>query len=168
MIPQPRVPEGRSFDTASWITLRWTRGTRYYRVHLEQDLWQVDAAERRRQIPIALVVGSWPVIVAMQRSVFTPSSLVDEVDRVGAIDIASGVGSVLHVRRRSVSSVHRRIGPRRGPRCWVHPVHWIELTNGGTRAAGRVRECLFSIHLALPDLARRKRGACRRFLGERR
>jgi hypothetical protein len=31
--------ERRSFDTASWITLRWTRGTRYYRVHLEQDLW---------------------------------------------------------------------------------------------------------------------------------
>jgi hypothetical protein len=27
------------FDTRSWITLRWTRGTRYYRVHLEQDLW---------------------------------------------------------------------------------------------------------------------------------
>ena len=27
------------FDTASWITLRWVRGTRYYRVHLEQDLW---------------------------------------------------------------------------------------------------------------------------------
>jgi hypothetical protein len=26
-------------DTSSWITLRWTRGTRYYRVHLEQDLW---------------------------------------------------------------------------------------------------------------------------------
>lgn len=29
----------RSFDTASWITLRWIRGTRYFRVHLEQDLW---------------------------------------------------------------------------------------------------------------------------------
>ena len=28
-----------SFDVGSWITLRWTRGTRYYRVHLEQDLW---------------------------------------------------------------------------------------------------------------------------------
>jgi hypothetical protein len=28
-----------SFDVSSWITLRWTRGTRYYRVHLEQDLW---------------------------------------------------------------------------------------------------------------------------------
>jgi hypothetical protein len=27
------------FDTSSWITLRWTRGTRYYRVHLEQDPW---------------------------------------------------------------------------------------------------------------------------------
>jgi hypothetical protein len=26
-------------DTASWITLRWTRGTRYYRAHLEQELW---------------------------------------------------------------------------------------------------------------------------------
>jgi hypothetical protein len=28
-----------SFDVGSWITLRWTRGTRYYRVHLEEDLW---------------------------------------------------------------------------------------------------------------------------------
>lgn len=28
-----------SFDTMAWITLRWTRGTRYFRVHLEQDLW---------------------------------------------------------------------------------------------------------------------------------
>lgn len=28
-----------SFDVGSWITLRWTRGRRYYRVHLEQDLW---------------------------------------------------------------------------------------------------------------------------------
>jgi hypothetical protein len=27
------------FDTSTWITLRWARGTRYYRVHLEQDLW---------------------------------------------------------------------------------------------------------------------------------
>ncbi len=32
-------PDSRSIDTASWITLRWTRGTRYFRVHLEQDLW---------------------------------------------------------------------------------------------------------------------------------
>jgi hypothetical protein len=30
---------GAAFDTASWLTLRWVRGTRYYRVHLEQDLW---------------------------------------------------------------------------------------------------------------------------------
>jgi hypothetical protein len=29
-----------SIDVASWITLRWVRGTRYYRVHLEQDLWR--------------------------------------------------------------------------------------------------------------------------------
>jgi hypothetical protein len=28
---------GRLHET--WITLRWIRGTRYYRVHLEQDLW---------------------------------------------------------------------------------------------------------------------------------
>ena len=26
-------------DVSSWITLRWVRGTRYYRVHSEQDLW---------------------------------------------------------------------------------------------------------------------------------
>lgn len=25
--------------TTQWLTLRWTRGTRYYRAHLEQDLW---------------------------------------------------------------------------------------------------------------------------------
>jgi hypothetical protein len=27
------------FDTGAWITLRWTCGTRYFRAHLEQDLW---------------------------------------------------------------------------------------------------------------------------------
>lgn len=26
-------------DIASGITLRWTRGTRYYRAHSEQELW---------------------------------------------------------------------------------------------------------------------------------
>lgn len=40
MIARKRASAWHSFDTASWITLRWTRGTRYYRVHLEQDLWQ--------------------------------------------------------------------------------------------------------------------------------
>jgi predicted DNA-binding WGR domain protein len=30
----------KTFDIASWITLRRVRGTRYYRVHLEQDLWR--------------------------------------------------------------------------------------------------------------------------------
>lgn len=34
-----RTARPSSIDTASWITLRWTRGTRYFRVHLEQDLW---------------------------------------------------------------------------------------------------------------------------------
>jgi hypothetical protein len=36
MSPQP---SHHTADIASWITLRWTRGTRYYRAHLEQDLW---------------------------------------------------------------------------------------------------------------------------------
>ncbi len=35
-----RTAEPNPIDTASWITLRWVRGTRYYRVHLEQDLWR--------------------------------------------------------------------------------------------------------------------------------
>lgn len=26
-------------DTDQWLTIRFTRGSRYYRVHLEQDLW---------------------------------------------------------------------------------------------------------------------------------
>ena len=35
-----RLPETpTAIDTRAWITLRWTRGTRYFRVHLEQDLW---------------------------------------------------------------------------------------------------------------------------------
>jgi len=37
-VQQP-TPPTRATDTASWMTLRWVRGTRYYRVHLEQDLW---------------------------------------------------------------------------------------------------------------------------------
>ena len=35
-----RTAEPNPIGTASWITLRWVRGTRYYRVHLEQDLWR--------------------------------------------------------------------------------------------------------------------------------
>lgn len=31
--------ESRS-PIASWITLRWTLGARYFRAHLQQDLWQ--------------------------------------------------------------------------------------------------------------------------------
>jgi hypothetical protein len=29
-----------TFATTQWLILRWTRGTRYYRAHLEQDLWR--------------------------------------------------------------------------------------------------------------------------------
>ena len=27
------------FETSKWVTMRFERGTRYYRLHLEQDLW---------------------------------------------------------------------------------------------------------------------------------
>jgi hypothetical protein len=27
------------FETSSWVAMRWERPTRYYRAHLEQDLW---------------------------------------------------------------------------------------------------------------------------------
>jgi len=33
------APRKTCIEASSWITLRWVRGTRYYRVHLEQDLW---------------------------------------------------------------------------------------------------------------------------------
>ncbi len=39
MTAQPVTRSLPGIDTMSWIVLRWTRGTRYYRVHLEQDLW---------------------------------------------------------------------------------------------------------------------------------
>jgi hypothetical protein len=37
--PHRQQPTHAPIDTRVWSTLRWTRGTRYYRVHLEQDLW---------------------------------------------------------------------------------------------------------------------------------
>jgi len=39
MRDMPASPHA-AFTTDSWITLRWVRGSRYYRVHLEQDLWR--------------------------------------------------------------------------------------------------------------------------------
>jgi hypothetical protein len=54
MTQAPR-PARTAVDTASWITLRWTRGTRYYRVHLEQDLWSswlITRVNGRRGTPI--------------------------------------------------------------------------------------------------------------------
>lgn len=44
MRPPMLARESRS-DIASWITLRWTRGTRYYRAHLEQGLWSCLVAD---------------------------------------------------------------------------------------------------------------------------
>jgi hypothetical protein len=38
MTTEPSQRSRTAIDTTSWITLRWTRGTRYYRLHLEQDL----------------------------------------------------------------------------------------------------------------------------------
>jgi hypothetical protein len=43
-----RTTEANPIDTTSWITLRWVRGTRYYRVHLEQDLARVAADQGQR------------------------------------------------------------------------------------------------------------------------
>lgn len=39
MTARPSTRSLPGIDTLSWITLRWIRGSRYYRVHLEQDLW---------------------------------------------------------------------------------------------------------------------------------
>ena len=39
MTPEDALFRRSPIDTAAWITLRWTRGTRYFRAHLEQDLW---------------------------------------------------------------------------------------------------------------------------------
>jgi hypothetical protein len=47
--------QGAGFDTSSWITLRWTRCTRYYRVHLEQDLfssWVLTSVNGRSGTPL--------------------------------------------------------------------------------------------------------------------
>jgi hypothetical protein len=36
----PSRPANSLLACTQWLTLRWTRGTRYYRAHLEQDLWR--------------------------------------------------------------------------------------------------------------------------------
>jgi hypothetical protein len=37
---EQRLPAGITpTSTSLWITLRFERGSRYYRLHLEQDLW---------------------------------------------------------------------------------------------------------------------------------
>jgi hypothetical protein len=57
-------------DTGSWITLRWVRGNRYYRVHLEQDLWRNwlltkvngrigSRLGRARSLPAPSIEGGW-------------------------------------------------------------------------------------------------------------
>ena len=35
----PQVITVNRCETTAWMTLRWIRGTRYVRAHLEQDLW---------------------------------------------------------------------------------------------------------------------------------
>jgi hypothetical protein len=37
-VKSPRNLPPSSLLTTQWLTLPWTRGTRYYRAHLEQDL----------------------------------------------------------------------------------------------------------------------------------
>ena len=64
MKPPMLARETRS-DTASWITLRWIRGTRYYRVHLEQDLWNVWA--------LTQVHGGIGTLLGRARAVPAPS-----------------------------------------------------------------------------------------------
>ena len=44
--PRGSYVTNASFDVRSWITLRWTRGTRYYRVHLEQTSGRVGFSPR--------------------------------------------------------------------------------------------------------------------------
>ena len=39
MTPRTARPPQNTLDTDAWITLCWIRDTRYYRAHLEQDLW---------------------------------------------------------------------------------------------------------------------------------
>lgn len=35
----PTNSHDADLDTTKWVTVHFVRGTRYYRLHLEQDLW---------------------------------------------------------------------------------------------------------------------------------
>jgi hypothetical protein len=37
---KPSSRFGSPLSCPQWLTLQWTRGNRYYRAHLEQDLWR--------------------------------------------------------------------------------------------------------------------------------
>jgi hypothetical protein len=51
------------FQTSKWITVRFERGTRYYRLHLEQDLWGAWCLTRvngRRNTRLGRALTTWP------------------------------------------------------------------------------------------------------------
>jgi len=52
-----------SVNVATWLSLRFERGTRYYQLHLEQDLWGdwvVTRVNGRRATPLGRAVVTWP------------------------------------------------------------------------------------------------------------
>jgi hypothetical protein len=51
-----------SFDISCWVSLRWERGNRYFRTHLEQDLWghwTLTRVAGRKDTPRGRYMTSW-------------------------------------------------------------------------------------------------------------
>jgi len=51
------------FETSRWITVRFECGPRYYRLHLEQDLWGAWCLTRvsgRRNTRLGRALTTWP------------------------------------------------------------------------------------------------------------
>ncbi len=57
----PSGPE--SINVSTWLSLRFERGTRYYQLHLEQDLWGAWILTRvngRRNSQLGRELITWP------------------------------------------------------------------------------------------------------------
>jgi hypothetical protein len=58
-----RQPVPISVNVSTWFSLRFERGTRYYQLHLEQDLWGAWILTRvngRRNSRLGRALMTWP------------------------------------------------------------------------------------------------------------
>lgn len=92
------------FDTASWVALRWERGSRYYRTHLEQDLWGHWTLTRvvgRKGAPRGRYMTSW--VASLEDGLITLGGIAKRRRERGYSLVSSVKGTALGNYRHGTS-----------------------------------------------------------------